>query len=253
MHPNKKTKIVKYIKLFSQDEPEFNYLNIRQGKIGDCWLIAVLFSMSLHDKGRKILKNLFYINIEKETYTIKIFDEKRTARYINVDPTFELDNNKLIYSCDDSNIISLFNKNPSNEYIWMIIIEKAFSIYFGSMGKLNGNTSNTAYTILCENTYEIIFSFGLNNRIIDILENLFKKQLISGTLETKTKLNKLESKRLNIIENHVYCIIKIENQKIYLHNPHNNPRNISNSNSNNYGYNLEDLKIITDFITYIKY
>lgn len=219
---------MKYIELFSNKYPSFTPIYVNQGLIGDCWLIASLLALSINENGKDLLKEVFFIN-EDNTYTIKLYDNKRKSVYLNIIPKFrtDIDDNNNInfyYSGNNHyNIPYLFGINPDTELIWAPIIEKAFSKYTGSIRKLEGNHAYNAFTTLTNKDVKKINAFCLSKRFIEKFTKDFNAGLICAVIETKS--NSVDDK---FTENHAYCLYKIIDGNWYLHNPHKHFDNLTN-------------------------
>jgi len=238
------------IELFDDKYPTFNPHYVSQGNIGDCWLISVLFCLSNNEKGKKILSDCFYINNDG-TYTIKLLDEKRKNNYVKIPCKFKInrETNQLKYSGSSLNIPELFNNNPSNEYIWASIFEKAISKYMGCMRKLDGNYAYNAFKLLSNNNVELIYGYGINNRFLDRIYDLFKSGKIICVVElSNSNLEILTN--TNLVTNHAYSLYDIDKQDDnyiwYLFNPHNQ---YIDKNS----CSKLDIKKLKDFVSLITY
>ena len=240
------------IELFDDKYPTFDPHFVSQGNIGDCWLISVLFSLSINEKGKKILKDSFYINNDG-TYTIKLLDEKRKNNYVKIPCKFKINKttNQLKYSGHSLNIPEIFMDNPSNEYIWASIFEKAISKYAGCIRKLDGNYACSAFKLLCNNEYEICYGYGINLRFLERFYTMFKNSNIACVIEfLNNKFEIIEED--NIITNHAYSLYDIEVDKDkyfwYLYNPH---KQFVNKESC-LKIDIFKVKIYINLITYIK-
>lgn len=216
---------MKTIELFSPSYPDFTNEYISQGLLGDCWLISAILTLTFNESGKDLLKKIFFI--KDGMYKIKLYNEINIPKYVNIKPKFyiEEDNNtiELKYAGYGKNIPHLFQQNPHTELIWVPIIEKALIKYVGSYQKLNGNTSFTAYKMLTGLEPKFVHGFGINKRFIDKFTDLFNKGKICCTLETNINLNNND-----IIDNHAYSLYKIIGGNWYLHNPHNNFKELEN-------------------------
>jgi hypothetical protein len=233
------------IELFYDKYPNFDPNFVSQGNIGDCWLISVLFSLSINEKGKHILRNSFNIN-NNGTYTIKLLNEKRINQYITIPCKFKVDQtNQLKYAGYSLNIPQLFNTNPSNEYIWASIFEKAISKYTGCIKKLDGNYAINAFKLLCNNNVELCYNYGINKRFLDRFFTMFKTSNIACVLEFSNSTDK------DIIPNHAYTLYDIDkdnNNIWYIYNPHKQFIDIESCDK----VNMLNIKNSLDVITYIK-
>ncbi len=226
------------ITLFSTNYPIFVPNFITQGNLNNCWLISTLIALSIKDKGRNIVKGLFKINNEDNTYIIKLFDTNRKLQYIKVTPSFRLNNtsNELMGCGNGLGIPALFKLSPDLEYIWAAIIEKAIINLIGNDTK---HYSYYAFLYLTGNIIiNRIYSYGLNSRILSKINKI--QDDICCTIETNNKTTKLQ-------KNHGYVLKYIKDNIWYLHNPHYSINNTLGSIS------LDETELIhnIDVITYI--
>ena len=236
------------INLYADNYPNFSTQFITQGKIGNCWLISVLISLSLTEKGKSLLSDIFYVN-QDGTYTIKLYNNVRKPNYITFEPLFtvekdENNNLQMLFSGANLNIPQAFANNPSTDLIWSCIIEKAISKYLGSIKKQDGNTSMTAFNLLTNNEVFYVLNMSMNKRFFDKFIDLLKNNKICGTLETKPVLNE---KYNYLIINHAYSIFKLDGKNLHLINPHVQ----FTGESTSIIVNIDDLREYTDNITYI--
>ncbi len=236
------------INLYANNYPNFDTQYIRQGNIGNCWLIAVLISLSLSGKGKTILSNIFYVN-QDGTYTVKLFDNVRKPNYITFEPYFTVqrdqnNNLQMVFSGADLNIPEIFRNNPSTEYIWSCIIEKAVSKYMGSIRKQNGNLCATAFSLLTLNEINYHVNLSFNKRFITKFKDLMDNNKICATLETK----KILPVNNNLLcSDHAYSIYKLDGDNLHLINPHNQ----FTDETQTIIVNINSLREFTDNITYI--
>lgn len=234
--------------LYANNYPTFETKSISQGNIGNCWLIAVLISLSLTQKGKELLSNIFYVNQDK-TYTIKLYNNVRKPNYITFKPVFtiqkDINNNlQMLFSGDNLDVPTKFLNNPNTEYIWPCIIEKAISKYLGSIKKQDGNYCANAFKLLTLNDINYCINIAMNKRYISKLIDLLKNNKICATLETKKNVY---IKYNFLIDNHAYSIYKLDGDKLHLINPHDNFTDQNKTIS----VNIRELREYTDNITYI--
>lgn len=237
---------MKSIELFSNKYPTFSPTYVNQGSIGDCWLISTLLSLSLNENGKELLQDIFYINNDN-SYTIKIYDEKKSSKYIKVKPKFRIEtdenNNVKFYYSGNShyNIPYLFSMNPDTDLIWAPIIEKALSKYTGSIRKLEGNYSYNAFSALTNKQVKNVFGFSLSKRFLEKFIKDFNDGNICAVIETKSNITNEDI----LIKNHAYCLYKITEGKWYLVNPHEYFDGLYNCVSIDLNQLLTDISLIT--------
>jgi len=236
------------LNLYANNYPTFDSKCISQGDIGNCWLISVLISLSLTQKGKKLLSEIFYVN-QDGTYTIKLFDNVRKANYITIDPIFTVkkdinDNPQMLFCGANLDIPTKFLNNPNTDFIWACIIEKAVSKYMGSIRRQNGNYCANAFNLLTLKDINYCVNIAINKRFISKFIELMKDNKICATLETKKNI----SDKYNYLYNtHAYAIYKLDGDKLYLINPHYD----FIDESKTIIVNIFDLIEFTDSITYI--
>jgi hypothetical protein len=236
------------LNLYADNYPNFETQFITQGSVGNCWLISVLISLSLTEKGKKLLSNIFFVN-QDGTYTIKLFDNVRKANYITFEPLFtverdENNNLQMLFSGANLNIPEMFLNNPNTEFIWPCIIEKAVSKYLGSIRRQDGNVCATAFNLLTNNDVNYCLNMVMNKRFISKFKDLMKDNKICATLETRKSL---PNKYSFLLTNHAYSIYKLDGENLHIINPHEQFTDESKTNI----VNIRELREFTDSITYI--
>lgn len=236
------------LNLYANNYPTFDTKCISQGDVGNCWLISVLISLSLTQKGKKLLSDIFYVN-QNGTYTIKIYDSVRKANYITFDPIFTVkkdmnDNPQMLFCGANLDLPTKFLNNPDTEFIWACVIEKALSIYMGNIRRQNGNYCANAFNLLTLKDINYCVNIAINKRFISKFIELMKDNKICATLETKKNI----SEKYNYLhDTHAYAIYKLDGDMLHLINPHYD----FIDESKTIVVNIFDLIQFTDSITYI--
>ena len=115
--------------LFDQIRPQA----VKQGQLGDCWLLAAIASVASHPELIKKLFNTRHLT-EDGKYTISLYDagiQDWTPVVIDEFLPCKLQNGKPV---------PLFAK-PMGEELWAVLLEKAFGKFCYSYGKLDGGDS----------------------------------------------------------------------------------------------------------------
>jgi hypothetical protein len=121
--------------LFGPNGP--SYLDVQQGGMGDCWLLASLAEVAA--RAPVIITSMFtYVNviqpngIEVGKYQVRFYDQNNQPYYVLVDP--ELPDGGLMYD------------HPVNGVLWVALAEKAYAVATGynDYYVLNGGDAATA-------------------------------------------------------------------------------------------------------------
>ncbi|CAK8996882.1 unnamed protein product [Durusdinium trenchii] len=115
--------------LFDQIRPQ----DVKQGQVGDCWLMAAIASAASHPE---LVKKLFTTRhlTDDGKYTISLYDagaQKWTPVVIDEFLPCRLQNGKPV---------PLFAK-PMGEELWAVLLEKAFAKFCYGWGKMQGGDS----------------------------------------------------------------------------------------------------------------
>lgn len=95
-----------------------SYTDIRQGNLGDCYLLASLGAIAVHSP--KPIANMFIVNGDG-TYTIRFYQDE-APYYITVDSQLPVNQfNRLVFAS-----AGMRYDNPGNE-LWVPLIEKAYA------------------------------------------------------------------------------------------------------------------------------
>ncbi|MCC6125165.1 MAG: hypothetical protein IT426_09405 [Pirellulales bacterium] len=104
-------------KLFGANGP--SYADVRQGDVGDCWLLASLAAVAARDPA--IIRSMFTAagtNVENgavvDLYTVRFFNGAGVAKYVTVDTVLPWGNNGGYYD------------HPVNGVLWAALAEKAY-------------------------------------------------------------------------------------------------------------------------------
>jgi hypothetical protein len=121
-------------------------LDICQGALGDCWLLAALATFAEVDNGRALQK--LFLTKEKDPrgkYTIRLFDGMQGKwRDITIDDKVPC---KKRNDPENEDARPMFVAPPSPE-MWIMLIEKAFAKMCGSYAALEGGSTTWALRAL---------------------------------------------------------------------------------------------------------
>ena len=122
--------------LFDQIRPQ----DVKQGSVGDCWLMAAIAVVAGHPE---LIKKLFNTNhlTEDGKYVVSMYDagtHSWTPLVIDEFIPCKLQNGKPV---------PLFAK-PMGEELWAVLLEKAFGKFVYSWGKLEGGDAWYAFQVM---------------------------------------------------------------------------------------------------------
>lgn len=126
---------------------DISHLDIRQGDLGDCWLLAAIASILKTKKGSKAIKNMMVDN-EDGTVTVRMFDGSCQPVYIRVRKTLPSSSKSKNYGA-----------TSVERAFWLTAFEKAASCFRGSgrekfdpdnasMANIEGGEGHHAYRML---------------------------------------------------------------------------------------------------------
>lgn len=139
-------------KPFSPDGP--TEADVKQGLLGDCWLLAPLISLVNTPSGKARIRDMIQPNNKSaEAYTVSLSepDERRAGQFLSRSivvtasfPTFQTAAKQTVFA-----YAHLEHPIGGQFPLWPLILEKAFAILFGKdYGKLSGNPSRIAFEYL---------------------------------------------------------------------------------------------------------
>ena len=106
--------------------------DVKQGSLGDCYLITALGAVAASAKGKAHLKKMVTPHGKSKTYTVK-FKKKKDGKVQTVSKTvdtwFPTKDGKLKYALKET---PSFNKPIKDLALWPAIIEKAYAAWQGS-------------------------------------------------------------------------------------------------------------------------
>ncbi|MFO0892479.1 MAG: C2 family cysteine protease [Isosphaeraceae bacterium] len=101
--------------LFGDAGPSF--LDVRQGAVGDCWLLGALAAVAARDPG--LIASMFTYNgrvledgVQVPLWTVRLYDSAGTAHYVTVDAELPDAGNRF--------------DRPDNGILWVALAEKAY-------------------------------------------------------------------------------------------------------------------------------
>ena len=134
---------------------------MRQGTVGDCWLLAAMAALAEFPEE---VEGLFVSQASPETsrsgqYVVRLFDARaNTMRDITVDefvPCIALKPNQYIRGYEHLAHVPLYAK-PNGD-IWSLLVEKAMAKMFGSYAALHGGFEAVAFRALTGCTQQEIW------------------------------------------------------------------------------------------------
>ncbi len=183
--------------------------NFKQGEIGDCWFLASIAAIQRSLKGQEILNNMITDN-KDGSYTVKFrgSDEEYT-----------------VYAYE------LLEKNYARGDLDVRILEIAAEKHFG---EIHGDYCERGLKLLLGSEISIFRGFDeyFSETIIAEIKTILKNPNMVMTLNT----NYIASENIensegedfidDIYETHAYAVVDIDNEYIYLQNPHDTSKDI---------------------------
>ena len=190
--------------LFLEDpEPD----DIKQGYLGDCYLMAALCAMATTPN---VIRDLFIDRSDVGVYGIKFYvDGKQRIIVINdLLPTYKW---KLISA-----------QSIPNRNLWVIMLEKAYAKLHNFYGAINGGIAGNSFNILTGAPTDYFINDPNKGGMISLIErNLKSGHYIECTFKDQT---------YNLFDQHAYAILNIVRLKyknssseqilIQIKNPH---------------------------------
>jgi len=122
--------------LFDQVKPQ----DIRQGSLGDCWLMSVLSCLAAQPSRIKRLFNTKHLTDDGK-YEISLFDlDKKAWEQVVIDEYIPC---KLVKGEPKASYAQ-----PVGEELWVLLMEKAIAKFCGSYGALAGGSASWALSVL---------------------------------------------------------------------------------------------------------
>lgn len=196
------------------------YTDIRQGSVGDCYLVCALAEIAL--KTPDTIHNMFVVNGDG-TYSVKFYRDNGTSVYVTVDSYLPTDSTgKLTYSGR-----GLSFNDPDAE-LWVALAEKAYA-------QLNEfGFSRAGFLVSGQNTYAALdggYIYAALTHVTGLPTTPFT--FTSGTENFTKFVEAYNAGKLigfatysnpptpGIVSNHAYAVIgyNSENQTITLFNP----------------------------------
>ena len=210
-----KNKLIEHLNKCAVENLEVNCKidkDFQQGQIGDCWLLASIAAIKRSPKGQEILNNMITDN-KDGSYTVKFRGSDKEYR---------------VSACE------LLEKDYAKGDLDVRILEVAAEKHFG---EIDGDTIARAMELLlgtessCFRGMEDYFS----ETIIAEIKHILKNPNIIMTIDTNLKEKNVKEIRENsnesdykkeIFGTHAYAVVGIDDEYIYLQNPHDTSKDI---------------------------
>ena len=177
-----------------------SYTDIRQGDLGDCYLLAGFASIAVHSS--KPLTNMFIVNGDG-TYTIRFYDGA-TPYYITVDSQLPVNQQgRFVFAS-----AGLQYNDPTNE-LWVPLAEKAYA-QLAEFGWLDtGGGSVNSYAAINAGWPGDATAQATGKTVLDVLVLDNPSVLVKAFKGSRavTLITRTEPVSVDIVENHVYAMI----------------------------------------------
>eukprot|EP01080_Neovahlkampfia_damariscottae_P009084 gene9084-1179_t len=186
----------------------FEVSDLKQGGVGDCYLLSALniISQKIH-----LIQNLFVnSNAEYGVYSFRFY--KNGWKEIIIDD---------LIPCHEKTLVPIFTQSKSNEY-WFILLEKAYAKFHGTYQNLDMGHTTDAFFDLTGGIASTYFSMDFT---LDSLWDLLKNNHQSDTLMAASS-NVFEegTNTQGILSQHAYTVLQVHDDDhsklIKLRNPH---------------------------------
>jgi hypothetical protein len=204
-----------------------SYLDVNQGKLGDCWFLATLAEVARQDPSA--IKSMIVDN-DNGTFGVRFFVDGH-AKYVTVDDELPTAS-KPTHFANESDL--LFANGADGKPLWAELVEKAFAQLNAEPGAVHGDTLKKAI-----NAYEGIDDGHPKNALKEITDQdshtFGYKQLISDAPKIGDAFDDHEEVELflgdfrpgyqnksgNLVQKHVFEVIRYNEgtDSFTLHNP----------------------------------
>jgi hypothetical protein len=188
-----------------------NYLDVKQGLVGDCYFMVALTSIA--HKKPEYIENMFIDNGDN-TYTVRFYNYG-VADYVTVDNYLPTKDGKLVYG-NAGNLAT----SSSNE-LWAALAEKAYA-QLNELDWIWRDGTNTYLGIEAGRMYEPIEQITGRTAYIDYVSDLTQQKLIDLTNSPQlTTAAFVYGGGYGVVDGHAYTIISYDPTQgtFYLHNP----------------------------------
>jgi hypothetical protein len=211
-------------RLFAHRGP--SYLDVNQGKLGDCWFLATLAEVARQDPSA--IKSMIVDN-DNGTFGVRFY-VRGDAQYVTVND--ELPTASEPHAANGSDL--LFANGANGKPLWAELVEKAFAQLNAEPDAVHGHTLNEPI-----NAYEGIEDGHPGDALAEITgqdsHTFGYKELVSHAAEIGAAFDShkevelflgdfrvgYQNKSHNLVENHVFEVIGYDarTEAFELHNP----------------------------------
>jgi len=182
--------------------------DIKQGHLGDCYLLSAL---SVLAEQRKFIKRLFHSKKVSPVgcYSIWLCDSGEWKNIILDDYIPCMQDEE-----DIQRIVPSFSKNKSND-IWVVLLEKAFAKLFGNYHNIDGGCLSEAMSVLTGAPTKFFKEKKngqpLINQLWDFIDNSLKNNFpVTAATRGESLLLTLTAKTNHIVSDHAYAVLAIK-------------------------------------------
>ncbi|XP_041849748.1 calpain-9 [Melanotaenia boesemani] len=176
-------------------------LDIRQGKLGDCWLLSAIASLSVH---QPLLKKVVPLNQSFEdgyngSFTFRFWQYGQWEE-VKIDDFLPTQGNNLIYL-----------SSPERNEFWSSLLEKAYAKLKGGYRALDMGFPHEAMVDMTGGVAEVLNIASLPRNLPDLLRHMLAKGALINCANSQGPLEKMNE--LGIMYRHAYSLTAVEKVK----------------------------------------
>eukprot|EP00792_Barthelona_sp_PAP020_P006956 TRINITY_DN3092_c0_g1_i1.p1 TRINITY_DN3092_c0_g1~~TRINITY_DN3092_c0_g1_i1.p1 ORF type:complete len:1897 (+),score=572.46 TRINITY_DN3092_c0_g1_i1:247-5691(+) len=181
------------------DYPDYN--DVKQGEIGDCYLISSIAAIASHANGKDLIDDIIcYSNVEKGVFIVKL--------YHNFVPQFFVVDGVLPYGG------LKYARSKLSQEMWVGILEKSFAMLNGSYQAIgNGGATSLGYIAFLRAVADCIFTKDIDSDKSELLLQLmiYAKQnhSVMFSLSSPNKGQGDTSKSSGIVDGHAFSLLDV--------------------------------------------
>eukprot|EP00792_Barthelona_sp_PAP020_P006958 TRINITY_DN3092_c0_g1_i3.p1 TRINITY_DN3092_c0_g1~~TRINITY_DN3092_c0_g1_i3.p1 ORF type:complete len:1888 (+),score=543.64 TRINITY_DN3092_c0_g1_i3:247-5664(+) len=183
------------------DYPDYN--DVKQGEIGDCYLISSIATIAYHPHGKELIDDIIcYSNVEKGIFLIKL--------YHNFRPQFFIVDSILPYGG------LKYGRSRKIEEMWVSILEKSFAMLNGSYSNIgNGGSASLGYFAFirsisdCIFTKDIVSDSDMRELLLQLMIYAKQNNSVMFSVSSPNKGQGDRSKSSGIVDGHAFSLLDV--------------------------------------------
>jgi len=187
--------------------------DIKQGHLGDCYLLSAL---SVLAEQRKFIKRLFHSKHVSPVgcYSIWLCDSGEWKNII-IDDYIPCIESEEAEEEGEKKIVPSFSKNKSND-IWVVLLEKAFAKLFGNYHNIDGGCLSEAMSVLTGAPTKFFkekkgCGKSLVNQLWEFIDHNLKNNFpVTAATRGESLLLNITAKTNHIVSDHAYAVLDIK-------------------------------------------